>query len=102
MKHEQLTVSDIRQINKLNLLSCLLEQERMTIAQLAKGCGATVVTTGKIVQSLVDEGIVLAYTNDTGNVGRHGLIYEINSAVGVFICIDVTFRDKLLAEYHLK
>jgi len=97
MKQEQLTVSDIRQINKLNLLSCLLEQERMTIAQLAKGCGATIVTTGKIVQTLVDDGIVLAHINDTGSVGRHGLIYEINLNIGVFICIDVTFRDKLLA-----
>jgi len=100
MKHEQLTVSDIRQINKLNVLACLLEQERMTISQLAKRCGATVVTMGKIVQSLVDDGIVLAHTNDTGSVGRHGLIYEINLEIGVFACIDVTFRDKLFARIY--
>lgn len=95
--NEILTSADIRNKNKLKVLRKLISQNSVTIAQIASDCDSTPVTIAKIIQDFQEKSLVVAAKNEITNVGRHGSKYAINPDLGVFICFDLTLKDKLAA-----
>ncbi len=100
MKRELLTATDIRQTNKLNVLKCLAKHGVLTIPNLVTMCGTTMVTMGKVVKSLVEQGVIVATTHEPSRVGRRGSAYMLNVGFGSFLCIDVTHKNSISAQVY--
>ncbi len=100
MKRELLTATDIRQTNKLNVLQCLSKHGVLTIPNLVTLCGTTIVTMGKVVKELMEQGAISAVPNELSRVGRRGLAYALNVEFGYFLCIDVTHECNIIAHVY--
>ncbi len=103
MNEKPINSSYIRQTNQFNVLKYLCGCQETTIADLAKLCNTTIVTLGKIVQVLQQKNVISSYANQSGKVGRHGRLYSLNLAQGLFVCMDLTFKENLTAKlYNVK
>jgi predicted NBD/HSP70 family sugar kinase len=92
----RLTVGNIRKTNKLNILKSIIAQKEVMRSELASHNGISVMTVKKIVDELIEDGIVEESVCDT-NVGRKPKSLYISDLVGVMVCISLS--SKLFFSY---
>ncbi|MDQ0474759.1 ROK family transcriptional regulator [Labrys wisconsinensis] len=85
------TPQAIRQLNETRALAALFRAGGMSRAELARSLGLTRSTTGSLVQSLLDAGLVRERPEEeaAARVGRPGILVEIDGDGAFFIGADI-------------
>jgi len=96
---EQITVRDVRNINKYNIISSLMAQKDLSMNEIALRNNISVMTVKNIVDDLVKRNILFEQKAGMSFVGRKPYILNISSTVGQFLVIDLT--SKVQMYYYL-
>ncbi len=86
---KEITVKDVGMENKRRVLEFMIRQKSASRSELAEACNISVMTVKKVVESLMEKGLLEVTKIDTG-VGRKPGILSLKSTLGDFVCIDLT------------
>jgi len=93
-RKELLTVLNIRENNKRNLLSQLVGAAELTRNDLAQESKISLMTVKHIVDELIENGVVEERTSEA-SVGRKPKALSISSRYGNIVCINLTSTDSI-------
>lgn len=93
-KKELLTVLNIRENNKRNLLAQLMGAAELTRNDLARESKISLMTVKHIVDELIENGIVEERTSEA-TVGRKPKALSISARYGNIVCINLTSTDSI-------
>ena len=87
---------------KLNILKLCISEGDCSLGDLSKQLGTSIPTTTKLVEELMEEGLIEDKGKSDANGGRRPSIYGLNPAVGHFIGIDIHSHDISVAVTDFK
>lgn len=93
-RKELLTVLNIRENNKRNLLAQLMGASELTRNDLAQESKISLMTVKHIVDELIENGIVEEHTSEA-SVGRKPKALSISVRYGNIVCINLTSTDSI-------
>ena len=94
-------ITDVRQINRLRILNLIAKSEKTNRAQIARELGFNKVSTGEIVDILINEGLVEEQGTDSSGAGRPSIALTLNKERYFVIAIDIGLRNIRFALINL-
>ena len=89
---EKLSVNDIRNNNRFNIISTILTKEGITRQELARENRISPMTVKYIVDELVSEQVVVEQVREVA-YGRKPMELRISGQLGIIVCVNVTSPD---------
>ncbi len=86
-------ITDVRQINRLRILNLIAKSDKTNRAQLSRDLGFNKVSTGEIVDILINEGLVEEIGAQGGKTGRPSITLTLNKERFFVIAIDIGLRN---------
>lgn len=84
-----LTVHNIREANKINIVKTIIRAREIMRAELAKQNSVSIMTVKKIVDDLIEREIVQEEIGES-TIGRKPKTFRIADHLGLFICVSLT------------
>lgn len=92
---EQITVRDVRNINKQNIIKTIISNRVISRAKISNTNNISVMTVKNIVDYLLEKGVISEAKVESSIVGRKPSVLSISDSVGCIISIDLTSKDLL-------
>ena len=89
--------SDLRKLNEHKIIDLISVKGSSTKTELAEDTGLTIVTVNKVVNSLVEQGIVVENGIFQTHVGKKAVLYEINKNNNYILGLSVNANEIVLA-----
>ncbi|MBP5304845.1 MAG: ROK family transcriptional regulator [Lachnospiraceae bacterium] len=83
----------IRDINSTLVLECVLKNEKISRADIAKELGLTKATVSTIAYDLIDKGFLKEVGNANTTAGRKPILLQFDAAAGYIISIDLGVEE---------
>lgn len=90
-----------RQINRLRTLNLIATHEELSRADVARMLGLNKVSTGEIVDRLLEEGMLLETGTRTTAVGRRPVALELHKDAKMVLALDIGSRNTSIALVNL-
>ncbi|HHW48195.1 MAG TPA: ROK family protein [Clostridiaceae bacterium] len=87
---EKMTVRDVRNINKINIIKTIISNRDLSRNDIAGINNISVMTVKNIVDDLLRKNVIVEKKVDTSIVGRKPTVLKIADSIGYIITIDLT------------
>ncbi len=95
-------VTDVRQVNRLRILNTIATHEEISRAQISQLIGFNKVSTGEIVDSLIETGYVIESGTQRTGAGRPSISLSLNKNRFTIIAVDIGVKSISFALVNLK
>ncbi|NSW91635.1 MAG: ROK family protein [Firmicutes bacterium] len=92
---EQITVRDVRNINKYNIIRTLMSQKDLLRSDIAIKNNISVMTVKNIIDDLLEKNIIYEKKAGSSFIGRKPSVLNISDTVGYVLAVDLTSKNRM-------
>ena len=97
---DTITVRDIRNTNKINIINALLLKKSLSKNEIASLVGISTMTIKNIINNLMMKGVIVEKKSNDSLVGRKPAILHIDEAVGHILILNITSKKSMCYAFY--